>query len=307
MFAALVVPISSAQNPIPRPVALAQKPPANLGTDGLLDPESDLAEVPLVALVGCSAHDATVKKFLARFEVKEKPKFASAIVTPLQKDFQLDPAKCADANYRVDVEAKLLVTATREAPGLRAFPVQTSVVVEEYYQQGGMAALPPAFAVSNLTVGYLPLVTVEPGAYFQKTSPGSTVRFPVGLTNLGNALTIVKFSIIPLGKNRLANVTAPAALELESRAQTLDAEHQKSVEVVATAPSQGLYTNSIYSFQLETNAESTDPRGVAHDQTMVTLSIQVQGTGGSSPAPSVLLGLLAAIAVAVLRKRRSAP
>ena len=299
------IPPAQAQNPLPRPISFTTGMPANVGADGFLDPEREVAEVPLTLRVGCTSDEAAVQSIMVKVEVKEKPTFGSAVVSPVIKQFQIDPAKCADTNYRQVVATTLIFQVTRDAPALANVTVKLEATLTEQ-RPNGQTTLGPLGASTNFTINYLALTNIVPAQYFQKAPQGAKIAFPIEVYNIGNGQSRVSFSLIALGKNRLPVLVTPPTLELESRAQKSSAAlYKKHVHVLGETPSGDLYTNSIYSFQVLVKTESADPRGTATDETAVTLSVQVQGTAGGAPFPSVtFVFVLFALSALVGRRRR---
>lgn len=298
----LLVPAGTAQDPTAPEIDFRAEVKDDLGPQGLLSPEAEIANVFLIAEIGCPT-PPPLTFTLVEFEVVETAPFARAVLNPSQLSFETDPADCADPDFREEVTSVLQLDVTRDAPAFRPFSTAVAMTVNS-----GDDAYGPYEVRFDLEPDFLPLTMVAPAQYFQKRPPGAPFEFPVTLTNLGNGAVGVKFDLSQPNRNKLENLIPPGETHLESRAQDgPDAAHQATVSISGETPRADGYVNTIYSFIAKASTRSAERAAGATDEISLTLSIQVQG-GGLPSAPGVpWAAVVAAFAVGAGLARRPKP
>lgn len=277
---ALLVPTGAAQDPTAPEIDFRAEV-RDLGPEGLLSPEAELASVSLIAEIGCPT-PPPLSETLVEFEIVETAPFARAVLNPSRLSFETDPGDCADPDFREEVTSVLQLDVTRDAPAFRPFSTAVAMTVTS-----GDDAYGPYEVRFDLEPDFLPLTMVAPAQYFQKVPPGASFEFPITLTNLGNGAVGVKFDLSQPNRNKLESLIPPRETHLESRAQDgADAAHTAAVSILGEAPRADGYMNAIYSFHAKVSTRSAERLARATDESAVTLSIPVQG-GGLAAAPGV--------------------
>ena len=261
-----------------------------------------MARVPLEVAIGCGV-PPRVEESVVKFNVKTTASYAAVMVNPSQAEFRIPAERCGDTSYREVITAEAIVTTSRSAPALASFAtIVEATIHEENTVHGPVAA---EFLIVN---DFLPLSLLNPQRLFAKTAPGTRIAFPFEVQNLGNGPVVIEMDVAQPNMNKLDAVTVGPSIHLESRAHKGAAAAFKQMgEIEVQAPDAGGYVNEIYQFNAKfTTRYDGEISGTSlTDEQTIAFALQVQGgLGGAAAAVSPLVLVGAAVAVALVLRRR---
>lgn len=245
-------------------------------------PLSGLATTTGAVEVACRMLNGTEE---LRFEVLEKPAWATAVFTP-----SLVALAPCDGAFRRET-FKLVVNTTAEAPALTPGRLRLAAS----FANGTYLAT----AETPISAGYFSILDAQTPTTVQVARPQTQVTFPVDLTNFGNGETKVFFEIVnkPEGwqvQEPIPVVLAPAG-SVEGARQT--------VNVNLLTPYRNGYLNEVGAVTMKITSHHALRSDLRGDETMVSFLTTVRGW--YLPATPFLAGLAAlAIAAVAARGRR---
>jgi hypothetical protein len=289
-LAALVLAASpaAAQDQIKTPLEIKIQPPA----ERVLLPEIAVLKLVGQLKIGCSAEGLGPQSDTVRFKVESTAPYAAAIISPAETTITIPPQDCADPAYRKVLAFDVLVSLAPDAPAYETFPTKVSAVLEGNTKQG------PVFATENLTVGFMPRLTVDAPQTSIKVKPGKHFEFPITVSTRSNGATKVSFEVAPVGSLKMPNMQPPPTIVVPY--QQGGAASPIQIKVEGKAPGGGPGSNFAGGFELRTKASAADPQGVLTDQNAAQFALTVVG---AAPGPGPILLILSLASIAAMRRR----
>lgn len=260
----------------------------------LADPASPEApgsrfSVPFTARVPC---ELVGDESTLRFAVERAP--AWAIATPSPAVVELASRACPGADFAID--GALTVTLSTRAPAGEAAGIRLGATLA-----GGRAG-EASYDETLVVASFVADVDVRVPFPAKVGKPQTFLEFPIELENRGNANTKVAFTAEPVSGG--FQLPLPAPVTLASVAEEGGAAKQTVSFTVSTpfrnGPNHGSATITVH--WRATNALN---ESLPSDAGSFTLVARVEGNYVPAPAPLLLVGLLAGLAVLAQRDRSS--
>jgi len=219
--------------------------------------------------------------------VEETPSFCTAtiqpnVVTPeIKKGYSYDNATLRisfkeEAPAMGEVKIKIRMHADM-IPGL-LFQINEATFI-------GEIAFMPA---------YLPIISVTPQGNFLEISPGEVARFDIEIENLGNAKTVVDFTILNFPKDWSPNIISST---------TITEDGKTTIQLLVQPPYGFGYHNERETVQIKIVPSYFADATLIGREYVETFTIQSRGF--STPGFEVAFTFIALIGVGLLLKKRN--
>ncbi len=219
--------------------------------------------------------------------VEETPSFCTAtiqpnVVTPEIKtgySYQNATLKISfkeDAPARGEVKIKIRMHADM-VPGL-LFQINEATYIGEI----------------SFTPDYLPIISVTPQGNFQEISPGEVARFDIEIENLGNAKTVVDFTILNFPKDWSPNIISST---------TITEDGKTTIQLLVQPPYGFGYHNERETVQIKIVPSYFGDAKLTGREYTETFTIQSRGF--STPGFEIAFTFIALIGVGLLLKKRN--
>ena len=210
---------------------------------------------------------ATVEPNVVSPEITEGWSFADAI---LKISFQEDAPARGEVKIKVKMHSDMV-------PGL-LFQINEATHIGEI----------------SFTPDYLPIISVTPQGNFLEISPGEVARFDIEIENLGNAKTVVDFTILDFPKDWSPNIISST---------TITEMGKTTVQLLVQPPYGFGYHNERETVQIRiVPSYFGDPLFTGREYTE---TFTIQSRGFSTPGFEVAFTFIALIGVGLLLKKRN--
>jgi hypothetical protein len=228
---------------------------------------------------------------------------SSILVTgPATKIMQLSPASQASAPGGT-VEANFLVTATREAPGLKSIECTLTASAPA---QAAPAAAAPSDAVQRFVVSadYYALVTPKMAKKIIASGPDKQVAFSIELTNFGNARTQINFEQGNKPTSGKWDILLPDPIILDSPFSGGEGKTVDTATVTVSSTYKNGWNNAKGSYQVLMKVASADQPDKKGNDLNANMLVRVRGVYVPGLEPFVMLAAILGSAL-VLRLRKA--
>jgi hypothetical protein len=218
--------------------------------------------------------------------VEETPEWMTAIIQPNV----VSPVIKQGWSYE---NATLKISFLEDAPAMG--DVKIRVKMESERVPGLLFHINEKTAIGEIsfTPNYLPIISVKPLGNFQEISPGEVARFDIEIENMGNAKTVVDFTIL----------TNPEGWSPNIISSTTISENTKTTVQLLVQPPYGFgYHNDREQVQIKIiPSYFADPllKGREYTETFT-----IQSRGFSTPGFEIIFTLIALIGVGFLIKKQ---
>ena len=203
------------------------------------------------------------------------PDFASASITPNQVS-----ADISQELTRVKQQVVLFVKVNENAPAFIDFNIKIKASSREITSPFGLIKIDSVTDYEEVTIqpGYAGLIEYnQPKGNFIEIGPADTAEFPIKITNLGNAPTIVKFKILDFPDKWSVNIQESLILPSSLEGQ----DSSRTVVLRAKPPPGSGYHNERQTVQLRlTSSYYRDPNLKGQ---FYTLYFTIDNKGFSNP------------------------
>jgi hypothetical protein len=272
LLAVGVAPLASAQ-PIPPPTfaidALAPVPPlvADIGSQEVKIPWTYTYTLPGQSAAGLISSNARL--------VWKAPACDAAgvkVIGPLSESIELVPST-GPPPATVKGESRFLVAATSAAPGEVGIACTFSGHVEA--NTAAVPASNTATASLNVVVSFLAVLGAEVPVTIAEAGPQKEVTFDIRVRNFGNALTLVTPEVISPSEDGWLAI-APVPFVVGSLQQGSD-RHEATVPFVVVTPHREGWNNDEAAFQVRLTPSSTKDGAQVGNPIVVSFLARVRG------------------------------
>lgn len=272
------------------PVALAQAPPVELATleirplSAPIAPLEDVLSTTMTLRASCALAEPTgIPVALA----VTSPAWTTALVSPATIVLPLDA--CQDG--WAEGEATLTVSATDQAPAF----TPAALVVEAVAGEGERTAR--ASDAIDVTASYFSILDAQIATSLLHVAPGGAADASVKLTNFGNGLTRVAFSMAQAPPT--LEVALPEPIVLQSKQEGGNAI-SADVPIVVRAPPEEGVVNRQETVSIRVSAAYAEDGAFQGDQSTISWVVVIRALPESATRAAAIPGLAPLALVAVL-------
>ena len=290
------------------PTASAQQTTLNLDLTGNLAnlvPESQPGQLKAVVTYGYGTQAQAISTVPASsLTITFTPNCPPSILVtgPTTKVMQLNTAGQAQSPGGT-VEATFLVTATREAPGLKS--IECTMTVSAPAQTTGATTAPPdasqRFVVS---ADYYALIQPKIAKKLVASGPDKQVPFAIELTNYGNARTQINFEQGTKPTSGKWDILLPDPIILDSPYSGGEGKTVDTATVTISSTYKNGWNNAKGAYQILMKVASADQPDKKGNDLNANVLVRVRGVYVPGLEPFVMLAAILGSAL-VLRLRKA--